>query len=232
MPYYALNSQVPLFPHPLLAGGQGLLAVGGHLDREWLLSAYSHGIFPWYSENEPILWWFPDPRAVLWPEDLHVSRSLRSAMRNSGWSVTANRDFEKVIEACAYINRPGQEGTWITEEMKGAYTDFHQAGYAHSVEVWDHAGNLVGGLYGIVLGRIFFGESMFSRVSNASKVALVKWVDVLRNAGIKCIDCQQDTPHMRSMGAVTIPAAEFYYLIQENRNEILRSDIFRVSGVI
>jgi leucyl/phenylalanyl-tRNA--protein transferase len=185
----------------------GLLAAGGELTPQRLLSAYRRGIFPWYSEGEPILWWCPDPRMVLFPADLKVSRSLAKRLRNAGFEVSADRAFEEVIQGCS-DPRPGQAGTWITAQMKHAYTRLHRLGYAHSIETW-HDRELVGGLYGVALGRMFFGESMFSRASDASKVALVRLVRHLQPLGFEMIDCQMRTPLLASLGAREIPRADF-----------------------
>jgi len=223
MPIYRLHPHLELFPHPLLTDPSGILAVEGGLTPERLVNAYRHGIFPWYSENEPILWWFPDPRCILRPEYFKVSKSMRSVIRNKGFEVTVNQNFEQVIQTCKDISRPGQNGTWLDDDMLVAYNELHEAGYAHSVEVWLN-GKLVGGLYGIALGKIFFGESMFSDASNASKVALIHLVENLRKYDFKLIDCQQDTEHMRSLGATVIPAAEFYKAIRENHFACLESE--------
>jgi leucyl/phenylalanyl-tRNA--protein transferase len=185
----------------------GLLAAGGDLSPERLLAAYRQGIFPWYCEGEPILWWSPDPRMVLFPDELRVTRSLAKRLRNAGFEVTADRAFEQVIEHCSEP-RPGQPGTWITAQMKQAYTRLHRLGYAHSIETWQQ-GELVGGLYGIALGRMFFGESMFSRASDASKVALVRLVQHLESLRFGMIDCQMRTALLASLGARAIPRTEF-----------------------
>lgn len=190
-----------------LSDPPGLLAVGGSLDPDCLLRAYRHGIFPWYENGQPILWWSPDPRLVLFPEHLRVSRSLRKTLRNGGFHVSFDRDFSAVIRACGEPRAPGV-GTWITEDMIAAYERLHHLGHAHSVEVW-HEGRLAGGLYGVALGRVFFGESMFHRRTDASKVALVALVRRLSAAGFAMIDCQMETSHLRSLGAETLPRAEF-----------------------
>lgn len=221
MPAYEPHPDIPLFPHPLLADESGLLAIGGKLSVDWLYTAYAFGIFPWFGEWEPILWWFPRPRAILRPDALRVSKSLRSTLRKGKFRVTFDNDFTRVIRSCAEVPRPGQDGTWIVPEMENAYIDFHRAGYAHSVEVWDEDQQLVGGLYGILMGRIFFGESMFSVESDASKVALVHLVERLNQLGVKLIDCQQDTPHMRKMGAVAMPAEKFYLEVAMNLKNVL-----------
>jgi leucyl/phenylalanyl-tRNA--protein transferase len=185
----------------------GLLAAGGNLSPERLLAAYRHGIFPWYSEGEPILWWSPDPRMVLFPAELKVSRSLAKRLRNAGFEISADRAFDAVIQGCSEP-RSGQHGTWITPDMKRAYSHLHRLGYAHSIETW-HQGQLVGGLYGVALGRMFFGESMFSRMSDASKVALVHLAHHVEPLGFEMIDCQMRTALLGSLGAREIPRTQF-----------------------
>ncbi|MGB5985675.1 MAG: leucyl/phenylalanyl-tRNA--protein transferase [Desulfobacterales bacterium] len=207
MPVFWLTDKLT-FPPPHLATAEGLLAVGGDLSRERLLLAYRKGIFPWYVEGEPILWWSPDPRLVLYPDRLHISRSLRRTLRRDGLSVTLDRDFGGVIAQCARIRRAQGQGTWITPPMQTAYRDLHDIGVAHSVEVWE-TGRLVGGLYGLCLGGAFFGESMFSRRSDASKVALVFLVHQLSSLGFHFIDCQVTTPHLTRLGAQEIPRRRF-----------------------
>ncbi len=199
MPVFTLSDRLS-FPPPHLAIKEGLLAVGGDLSVERLLLAYRSGIFPWYAEGEPILWWSPDPRLVLYPEELRVSKSLRKVIRKGLFKITVDRDFEAVIQACAEVKRSYGEGTWITDEMKTAYCEFHRQGHAHSVEAWQND-TLVGGLYGISVGRAFFGESMFSRVSNASKVALATFVESLQRLNFELIDCQVKTDHLIRFGA-------------------------------
>ncbi|MCP4696507.1 MAG: leucyl/phenylalanyl-tRNA--protein transferase [Gammaproteobacteria bacterium] len=186
----------------------GLLAAGGDLSLARLATAYWKGIFPWYSDGEPILWWSPDPRMVLFPEQLKVSRSLEKNIRNGNFSVSVDKAFRDVIKHCAAVPRLGQDGTWITADMQAAYIKLHLRGLAHSVECW-REGRLVGGLYGVAIGRVFFGESMFSLVSNASKVAFVRFVRYIREQGYALIDCQVHTPHMESLGAVLISRKEF-----------------------
>lgn len=185
----------------------GLLAAGGDLSPERLVSAYRHGCFPWFQEGQPILWWSPDPRMVLLPAELHVSHSLRKQMRQRRFEVSFDRDFAAVIEACA-APRSYADGTWITPAMQDAYSELHRRGIAHSVEVWQQ-GQLVGGLYGLAMGRLFFGESMFSRTDNASKVAFVSLVEQLHACGFALIDCQMHTQHLASFGAHEIPRTEF-----------------------
>lgn len=199
MPVFALSDRLS-FPPPHLAIKEGLLAVGGDLSVERLLLAYRSGIFPWYSEGEPILWWSPDPRLVLYPDELKISRSLRKVIKRNLFHITFDRSFDSVIHGCAAAKRSYGEGTWITDEMKAAYIALHDAGYARSVEAWQ-ADELVGGLYGVAIGKVFFGESMFSRVSNASKVAFVSLVKTLRENHFTLIDCQVRTDHLMRFGA-------------------------------
>lgn len=207
----------PEFPDPELALREpdGLLAAGGDLGPERLLAAYREGIFPWYSEGQPILWWSPDPRAVLLPEHIRITRSLRQTLKSHRYRISMDTDFAAVIAACAEP-RPGQEGTWITAAMRNAYLRLHLQGAAHSVEVWEGE-RLVGGLYGVATGRVFFGESMFSRGRDASKVALVHLAGQLQDWGFPLIDCQQTTRHLLTMGAVEIPRREFLHWVREAR---------------
>lgn len=208
---YWINSSLPAgFPPVELAldDPDGLLAVGGDLSIERLLVAYQHGIFPWYSHNQPILWWSPDPRMVLLPARVRVSRSLRKTLRQHQFSVTLDQSFAEVISSCAVQARKGQDGTWIVDDMQQAYMQLHNKGYAHSVEVW-HADKLVGGLYGVSMGKVFFGESMFSTHTDASKVALVYLCALLLEQDFSLIDCQVYTPHLASLGAELIPREEF-----------------------
>lgn len=185
----------------------GLLAVGGQLSTEWILQAYRRGIFPWYGQGQPILWWAPDPRLVLFPGNLHVSRSLKKVIKRARFKVTLDTAFEAVIDACARP-RPQQSGTWITPEMRSAYVDLHHAGHAHSAEAW-YDDRLVGGLYGIAIGHIFFGESMFTEMSEASKTAFVTLVRQLERWGFTLVDCQVYTQHLASLGAAAIPRKQF-----------------------
>ncbi len=185
----------------------GLLAAGGDLSADRLIQAYRHGCFPWFSEGQPILWWSPDPRTVLFPDELHVSRSLGKLLRKQRYQVTFDQDLAAVISACA-APRAYADGTWISEAMQSAYLQLHQRGYAHSVEVWDQ-GVLVGGLYGLAMGQLFFGESMFSRADNASKFGFATLVDRLKAWGFVLIDCQMPTEHLHSLGARSISRPEF-----------------------
>ncbi len=190
-----------------LSEPNGLLAAGGDLRPERLLAAYRHGCFPWYQEGQPLLWWSPDPRTVLFPDELHVSRSLRKRMRHGDYRVTFDKAFAEVIQGCAGP-RSYADGTWITTPMQDAYVRLHEMGVAHSVEVWQQ-GQLVGGLYGLAMGELFFGESMFSRATDASKVGFVTLVERLREWGFALIDCQMPTRHLESFGARSIPRAAF-----------------------
>lgn len=207
MPVYRLIEEI-VFPPPDHAEPDGLLAVGGDLRSERLLLAYQLGIFPWYSEGQPILWWSPDPRLILEPDEFHISRRLRQVIKGGLFEVTFDRAFDSVIEACASVRRKGQHGTWITPEMQEAYIGLHELGYAHSVESWLD-GELVGGVYGVSLGRCFFGESMFSYRSNASKIALATLVERLKAWSFHMIDAQVTTRHLISLGAKEIPRRVF-----------------------
>ena len=185
----------------------GLLAAGGDLSADRLVQAYRHGCFPWFSEGQPILWWSPDPRTVLFPDELHVSRSLGKVLRQQRYTVTYDRDFQAVIQACA-APRACADGTWITDDMQNAYIELHERGHAHSVEVWEND-ELVGGLYGLAMGQLFFGESMFSRADNASKAGFATLVKQRQAWGFVLIDCQMPTRHLESLGARSIPRVQF-----------------------
>ena len=209
---FSLDGTDPDTPFPPASMAEtdpdGLLAIGGDLSESRLLNAYRAGIFPWFSGQQPLLWWSPDPRTLLFPDRLHVSRSLRKTLRRENFHVTFDTAFEQVIRHCAMIPRTGQNGTWITDEMLQAYCALHRQGQAHSVEVW-HDGELAGGLYGVAIGAAFYGESMFSRRRDASKIALVKLVDKLAAAGFLFIDCQVVTDHLLSLGAETVDRTAF-----------------------
>jgi leucyl/phenylalanyl-tRNA--protein transferase len=207
VPIYRLPRE-PVFPDPERAEPDGLLAVGGDLSPERLLTAYAEGIFPWFSEGTPILWWSPDPRLVLDPPALHVPRSLARTMRRGLYRVTADAAFDRVIRRCAEQPRPGQDGTWITDDMVRAYERLHAAGFAHSFEAWEGEA-LAGGLYGVSLGAAFFGESMFADRPDASKVAFARAVEWLRRWDVRLVDCQVRTDHLVRFGAREIPRAEF-----------------------
>jgi leucyl/phenylalanyl-tRNA--protein transferase len=191
-----------------LAEPNGLLAASSDLTPRRLLDAYRQGIFPWYGGDQPVLWWSPDPRMVLFIEDFRIARSLRKRLKQQTVEIRVDTAFRSVIEACARVHRPGQAGTWITPAIIDAYTALHEAGNAHSVETWSN-GRLIGGLYGVAIGRMFFGESMFADEPDASKIALVHLVEVLRARGFPLIDCQQETAHLASFGARPIPRTTF-----------------------
>lgn len=197
------------FPPVEDATADGVVAVGGVLSQERLVSAYAHGIFPWYDDSSPILWWSPDPRCVLYPQKFHVPRSLRRVLNAPDYTVTLDTAFGEVMQACGAAKRPEQDGTWIIPEMVQAYTGLHRAGFAHSVEVRNADGKLTGGLYGVAIGTVFFGESMFFCVPNASKLALVWLVALLQHWGYTLIDCQQETAHLLRFGAECISRDAF-----------------------
>ena len=212
MPVFALRDEL-VFPPPELADPDGLLAVGGDLSPDRIILAYANGIFPWYSDDSPILWWSPDPRFVLFPQELTVSRSLRQVIKRDEYRVSFDEAFGRVITHCASVKRGGEEGTWITGEMMQAYRLLHEQGYAHSVESW-HGDELAGGLYGISLGRIFFGESMFATRANASKVAFATLVERLIRSGYALVDCQMKTRHLQSLGAREIAGETFREILR------------------
>ena len=197
-----------LFPSPEQASDEGIVAVGGDLKPERVMLAYRKGIFPWFESDDFLLWWSPDPRMVLFPDQVKISKSMRAVLRKKQFEVTFNKTFDGVVEACAKVKRFGQNGTWITPGLMEVYSTLHTQGHAHSVEVWEE-GVLVGGLYGIDLGTVFCGESMFSKANNASKVALISLAKELKKNKYELIDCQVPTQHLASMGAESIPRSEF-----------------------
>lgn len=203
------------FPPPHLASKEGLLAVGGDLSRKRLLHAYRMGIFPWFSDDEPILWWSPDPRLVLYPHEIKISKTLKKIIRKGVFKVTMDTAFAQVITQCAQIRLQNNQGTWIVEDMIHAYCKLHETGFAHSVEAW-YRGELAGGLYGVSLGKCFFGESMFTRISNASNVALVKLVEYLNALSFDMIDCQLTTQHLLRFGAREIPRVKFLKQLEKS----------------
>lgn len=213
MPLAVLTDKL-WFPPADKAAADGLLAIGGDLKPERLLLAYRSGIFPWFNEDEPPLWWCPDPRCVIFPDELYISKSMQQLLKQNAFTVTVNKTFADVIHLCAET-RQQREGTWITDEIKEAYGTLHRSGYAVSVEAWQNE-ELVGGLYGIRMGNLFFGESMFSKVSNASKYAFISYVQQLKNEGVLLIDCQIYTAHLESLGARMIPRKEFLEIVQQN----------------
>ncbi len=211
MQLHLLDEEV-WFPPVSEALPDGLLAVGGDLSTERLLLAYRSGIFPWYNDDEPPLWWSPDPRFVLYPDELKVSKSMRQVMKRGEFDFKVDSAFADVIKNCRHVERKDMDGTWISDDVEQAYTDLHKLGYAHSAETWKD-GKLVGGLYGILLGKMFFGESMFSTEANASKFAFMKWVEELKARGVVLIDCQVYTEHLESLGARMIPRRQFIEMI-------------------
>ncbi len=203
-----------IFPPVTAARADGLLAVGGNLQPDTLLEAYRQGIFPWFNEGDPPLWWSPDPRCVLFPGNLKISHSMRTVLRSNRFRFSTNEAFTAVMEGCRTTVRRGQEGTWISEAIVEAYTHLHTLGHARSAEAW-LGDELAGGLYGVQIGRVFFGESMFSRATNASKFAFIRLVQQLEAEGVQLIDCQQHTAHLESLGATLIPRAAFIGLLAQ-----------------
>jgi leucyl/phenylalanyl-tRNA--protein transferase len=212
MALFALGKEI-VFPPVHLAEPDGMLAIGGDLSTERLLLAYKNGIFPWYDGDVP-LWWCPDPRFVIFPEELKVSKSMKQLLNRQAFTFSVDKDFVSVINSCKTVSRKDQDGTWISDEVKAAYIKLHQLGYAHSAEVWLNS-ELVGGCYGIRMGKVFFGESMFSKVSNASKYAFISYVEQLKKEGISLIDCQVYTTHLESLGARMIDRSSFIQLLDK-----------------
>lgn len=231
MPIFELEETQLYFPPAYLADESGILAIGGDLSPERLMLAYEMGIFPWFNPSEPILWWSPDPRCVIYPSKIKVSKSMRQILRKGNFKVTFDQAFLEVIYACKVIPRHGQQGTWISEDMIQAYLDLHHMGFVHSVEVWQE-GRMVGGLYGGNLGKCFFGESMFSKASNASKIALIMLAKNLEEQGYHLIDCQIHTDHLQSLGAEMVPRLQFLDDLEQhakgldtrNWNDVFRTD--------
>jgi len=206
------------FPPAEEASEEGIVASGGNLSPGMLLSAYEQGVFPWFnSDDEPVLWWSPDPRFVLFPEELHISKSLKKTLKKKLYEITINKDFPSVIKQCALIKRPDQPGTWITDEMINSYEILHKLGHAYSVEAWDGEGQLVGGLYGVAVGKIFCGESMFALKPDASKAAFAVFVQHLAGQGFKLIDCQVYTENLERFGAKEIPRREYLGMLTSEK---------------
>jgi len=214
MPHICLHEDNFYFPPVEEADEEGLLLIGGAVTPTRVLEAYAKGIFPWYNDDSLPLWWTPDPRFVLFPDELHVSRSMQKLLAKNVFTFRTNTAFEQVINACAEVERKDQDGTWITEEMKAVYVQLHQDGYAHSAETWT-GDELVGGMYGIRLGKVFFGESMFSKTSNASKFAFINYVSQLKEDGVSLIDCQVHTEHVETLGARLIERKKYLQLLKE-----------------
>ncbi len=219
--YYFLDSEIA-FPHPEVVKPSGILAISGDLHIDRLLLAYHFGIFPWYNDNEPVIWWCPRPRFVIFPDKVKVAKSMNAYFNQQKFQVTYNQYFKEVIRFCQHIPRNGQEGTWINENIVEAYSRLHKMGYAMSVEVWDGA-ELAGGLYGVCLGKVFFGESMFSLKSNASRFGFITLARRLASEGFYVIDCQQPNPYLQSLGGEFISGDQFQGLLRKNREEWLRS---------
>ncbi len=227
MPVYQLTEKL-VFPPPDFAEKDGLLAIGGDLSPERLVLAYSNGIFPWFSEGDPILWWSPSPRLIIFPHEFKIPRRLSRQMRQKEFSITMDKAFRQVITACATVDKRQKKGTWITADMIAAYSLLHDLGYGHSVECWQDE-ELAGGLYGISLGGTFFGESMFSRKSNASKIGLVHLVKKLAEWDFDLIDCQMKTAHLMQFGAREIPGAEFRKILAKSISRPTRRGIWQHS---
>lgn len=213
---YILDDSIS-FPHPSQANEYGVLAIGGDLKTDRLILAYRNGIFPWFEEGQEVMWWSPNPRMVLYPYKLKVSKSMKKVIKQNSYKVTFDSAFEDVINNCKSIYRKGQEGTWITSQMKNAYVELHNKGIAHSVEVWEGK-EIVGGLYGVNIGKVFCGESMFSKKSNTSKLAFITLVEYLSNQDYHFIDCQLYTDHLASLGAEEIPRNQFLNELFEHRD--------------
>lgn len=198
-----------IFPDPRQMGEEDIALVGGGLSSDLLLNAYQIGLFPWYNPGEPVMWWCPRERMILHPREIHISHSMRNVINSNVFRITADRDFEEIMVACAHIPRSGQEGTWITDEIIDNYLKLHKLGYAHSIEVRDHTDEIVGGLYGVSMGRAFFGESMFSLQPNASKFAFIRLCQRLEELNFSLVDCQVYTPHLESLGANPVARNHF-----------------------
>ena len=214
MPVVCFSENQFAFPPLSAASEDGLLLIGGSVTPARVLEAYHKGIFPWYNKDEPPMWWSPDPRFVLFPEELHLSRSMQKTLRKGAFEFRVDTAFEDVIQACATVARKGQQGTWITPEMKAVYTELYHSGWAHSAEAWKDE-KLVGGMYGVQIGKVFFGESMFSKETDASKFAFIRFVQQLQKNGVELIDCQVYTTHVESLGARLIPRIYFVHLLKD-----------------
>jgi leucyl/phenylalanyl-tRNA--protein transferase len=224
MPIYQLSKE-PIFPHPSESVEDGLLAIGGDLSPQRLVTAYTLGIFPWFGDNEPILWWSPDPRLILFPDKFKVSKSLKHTIKKNIFDIRIDFAFEEVINNCKRISRKDQNGTWITNEMKDAYIKMHKLGLAHSIETWID-NKLVGGLYGLSLGNAFFGESMFHKYRDASKVAFYYLSQLALDMNLSFIDCQVSSPHLISLGAEEVTRDNFLDLLAESNNKKTRQGIW------
>jgi leucyl/phenylalanyl-tRNA---protein transferase len=217
VPIYKLGKSI-VFPDPSEAE-DGIIAIGGDLSPQRLMAAYQSGIFPWYNDDEPLLWWSPDPRSVLFPDELKVSRSMAQLLKKKTFRVSLDTAFSEVIRACANVRYKDRDDTWINSDIEKAYTTLHKMGVAHSVEVWDEDGTLCGGLYGLAIGKVYFGESMFFTKSNASKYGFITLVRLLQERGFELIDCQVHNPHLESLGATLIPREIFLSLLSQQVSE-------------
>lgn len=226
--YYYLDDDVTVFPHPLTAKDSGILAIGGKLSASALKLAYAFGIFPWYNDtSEPVIWWCPQPRYVIFPTKVKVAKSMKSYFNQEKYSVTFNQCFDEVLDMCRKIKRKGDPGTWINKDIAKSYHDLHMEGFAKSIEVWEGE-NLVGGLYGVVLGKVFFGESMFSLRPNASKFGFISLARKLEKEGFYVIDCQIYNSHLESLGGEFIAGEHFLTLLRKNRNNLIDDPHFNV----
>lgn len=228
MPLFRLSSELA-FPPPSLSMPDGLLAIGGDLSVERLLLAYRSGIFPWFSEGDPILWWSPDPRMLLFPDEFHVSRRLERTIKQGAFDVRMDTQFDRVIEACASVRRQQGNGTWITKDMRDAYCRLHREGYAHSVETW-YKDELAGGLYGVSVGACFIGESMFSLMPNTSKIAIAALVRQVTRWNFAFIDCQLHTPHLAGLGAREIPRTRYLHMLEQEVSRETRRGTWQFEG--
>lgn len=223
MPVYQIPDEHFIFPHPSEANLDGLLGIGADLNPQRLLIAYQNGIFPWYSSGEPIQWWCLTPRLILYPQKIYISQSMKPYLKGSKFKYSFDKDFISVMLQCKTISRQDQKGSWIHQDVLDAFIELHRLGYAHSVEVWEED-ELVGGLYGLAIGKMFCGESMFAKKSNASKFALIQLARFLVKKEFHFIDCQQDTPHLRSMGAEIIMKEAFFDMLEENKKYSIHSE--------
>lgn len=223
MPVYQIPDEQFIFPHPSLANPDGLIGIGSDLHPKRLLLAYQNGIFPWNNAGEQIHWWCITPRLILYPEKIRISKSMRSCLNDSKYSYSFDKDFLQVMLSCKTITRPNQSGSWIHQRLVEAFLELHQHGFAHSVEVWEDD-QLIGGLYGLAIGKMFCGESMFAKKPNASKYALIKLTKYLVRKEFHFIDCQQDTNHLRSLGAELISGEAFFHLLSENKKHPIRRE--------
>lgn len=215
MPVFALQSDFPFFPDPHQADRSGLIAIGGKLEPDWLIEAYTVGIFPWFNNDDPIMWWSPSPRAVVVPGEVKKPKSMNYVFRDNVFELKIDHSFDEVIENCKSVHRKGQDGTWITDDIQNAYIQMFDLGFAHSFETWQND-ELVGGLYGLSLGTFFFGESMFSKVSDSSKFAFISMSEILKINGFSMIDCQIPNPYLESMGCKKMSRKKYLELLWKN----------------